>query len=534
MSGRRRLALSLAMSLACGCRGEPARRAPDTARSARPGVDVQVDRRVELLSILFRLAQASEYEMAAPTLPYRLAVDRHFGPFRQHPAVAATRRLHEQAGIGYDAPMSLAVHLDDRLRLLPGRAALDARWQAVALEDYLAEVRRFAADSAAEKFFAAQAPYYRRVEARFRRLLEREEPIAFFDRLFGARAGAGYLLVPGLLTGPANYGPRVDRAGRAALLYSIVSLENVDAGGLPRPSRFTTELVVHEMAHSYVNPLVDQHAAELEPALARIFPLVERDMRQQAYGSWQIVAYESLVRAVTIRYVREHHGDAAADRLAREDESRSFYWTGELAGELGARLDMPRVARFFDQLARRYAAGGIPRPPFGGPINAVFKHDPALVEPSPQASKALATHLAEVKKVIYPSSAWLPGGASELAPAAQVLYGSPASTPLVAALVRDSGWTVDDSGISVAGRRFAGAGLVLIACRPHPRDRHLPVLVYTAARDDDIVNANAIFHGPDDWVVARRGRDGRFTIVAKGDFPRARDGSWRLGGPASR
>jgi hypothetical protein len=43
-----------------------------------------------------------------------------------------------------------------------------------------------------------------------------------------------------------------------------------------------------------------------------------------------------------------------------------------------------------------------------------------------------------------------------------------------------------------------------------------------------------VFHGPDDWVVARREPDGRFTIVAKGDFPRARDGSWGLAGPAAR
>ena len=58
-------------------------------------------------------------------------------------------------------------------------------------------------------------------------------------------------------------------------------------------------------------------------------------------------------------------------------------------------------------------------------------------------------------------------------------------------------------------------------------------------REPDHVDAaqaedTAIFHGPDDWVVARHGQDGRFTIVAKGDFPRARDGSWRLAGPPSR
>lgn len=533
-------AVLLVASLAC--RGEPA--AVDRSGSDAParGLQVGVDRRIELFSILFRLAGAEEYTQAQPT-PYLAAVERHFAAHRSHPAVAASRRVREEAGIGFDAPISLAVFLDDQLRpirpLQPWPPGLDERWQKVDLDAYLDQVRRFASDTGSAAFFAGQEEYFARVEGRFRTLLAEGDPVAWFDQLFGARASARFQLVPGLLTGGANYGPHIERADRRLELYSIVSLEDVDGGGLPRPSRFTVELIVHEMAHSYVNPLVDRHAAALEPAMARIFALVAEDMRKQAYGSWRIMGYESLVRAVTQLYVRRRYGDEAADRLAREDESVSFYWTAELAGELARprrgslESEMPRVVAFFERLAQRYA-GGIPIPPFRGPINAVFKREPALVEPSRGASPELAAYIAEVRKQMYPSAASLPGDGSEPATRAQVIYGSPATSPLVAALIRDSGWTVDESGVALAGKRFDGAGLVLIACRPHPRDSKLPILIYTAARDGDIVNSNAVFHGPDDWVVARRGADGRFTIVAKGDFPRARDGSWRLAGPTSR
>ena len=528
----RRWLLGAALAVTA-CRGQT----PAVSRSQPPSaLEVAVDRRIELMCILFRVAGAEEYRLADAALPYARAADAHFARLSGHPAVMATRKVIEQSGIGFDAPMSLAIHLDDRLGLLASRSNLDPRWRKVALDEYLTLVRRFAVDSRADEFFAAQAAYYRRVEGIFRALLARERPVAWFDGFFGVRAGARYRLVPGLLTGPANYGPHVERPDGDEI-YTIVSLEDADPEGLPRPGGFTVELIVHELAHSYVNPLVDRHAAALEPAMTRIFALVAADMRQQAYGTWRIMAYESLVRAATILYLRQRGRQAAAFRLVREDAGRAFHWSGELADQLArqrrGRLDMAPVVAFFDRLADRYR-GGIPLPPFRGPINAVFKHEPALVEPSPQASPALAAYLAEVKKVIYPSAGWLPGAAAELAPGAQVLYGSPASTPLVAALVRDSGWSVDAGGVSVAGRRFDGAGLVLIACRPHPRDHKVPVLVYTAARDADIVNANAVFHGPDDWVVARHGTDGRFTIVAKGDFPRGRDGSWRLAGPPSR
>jgi hypothetical protein len=88
----------------------------------------------------------------------------------------------------------------------------------------------------------------------------------------------------------------------------------------------------------------------------------------------------------------------------------------------------------------------------------------------------------------------------------------------LAALLSQGGWTVDASGITVAGKRFDGAGLVLIACRPNPRDPNLGVLLYTAARDDDLVEVNSVFHGPTDWVVARR-EGGRFTTVGQGELP---------------
>jgi hypothetical protein len=97
----------------------------------------------------------------------------------------------------------------------------------------------------------------------------------------------------------------------------------------------------------------------------------------------------------------------------------------------------------------------------------------------------------------------------------------------VAALLADSRWSVEPGAISVAGRRFEGAHLVLIATRPHPADRTSAALVYTAASDEDLVGVNGTFHGPTDWVVARKIGDQKFEIEAQGDFER-QDGAWRL------
>lgn len=42
--------------------------------------------------------------------------------------------------------------------------------------------------------------------------------------------------------------------------------------------------------------------------------------------------------------------------------------------------------------------------------------------------------------------------------------------------------------------------------------------MYTAARDEDLVGVNSVFHGPTDWVVAKRMIDGKFETIAKGNF----------------
>ena len=78
--------------------------------------DVHIDRRVELMSIVCALAGFKEYTLGRVN-PYRTEMVAAFRGFVQHPAVVMARDLRAKYGIGYDAPMILAVHLDDQLAL---------------------------------------------------------------------------------------------------------------------------------------------------------------------------------------------------------------------------------------------------------------------------------------------------------------------------------------------------------------------------------------------------------------------------------
>jgi hypothetical protein len=107
-----------------------------------------------------------------------------------------------------------------------------------------------------------------------------------------------------------------------------------------------------------------------------------------------------------------------------------------------------------------------------------------------------------------------------------ILYGTPRSNPILAKMLKRFGWNLEKNGIALGERAFSGEGLVLIACQPHPENPRQVVTVYAAGQDKDLVGINNLFHGPTDWIVARRDAQGQFHEVAKGDFPRDSQGRW--------
>lgn len=107
--------------------------------------------------------------------------------------------------------------------------------------------------------------------------------------------------MPGLLTGPNSYAATVERGDGARELYQVLNLQNLDAGGLQHPGVFTADLLVHEIGHAYVNPIVADHADQLVALAEPLFATVEQSMREQAYGNWRTMLNESLVRAARRR-----------------------------------------------------------------------------------------------------------------------------------------------------------------------------------------------------------------------------------------
>lgn len=530
-----RIALVLVL-VACGS----SKRAPPADKSAEQptatehaGTDVRVDRRVELISIVERLAGGDEYRKSTPN-PYVAEVDAAFAPFAEQEAVVATRALRAKAGISFDAPMELAVHLDEQLqpRALAELATIDKRWAGIDVAAYAAQLREFAAASKFAAFFDAHQAYYAAVADKLRAVVDAEHPVEWLDKLFGPHHDARFTVVPGLLTGRMNYGVRANLPDRLEM-FQILGVMSKD--GLPVTDTETVSLLVHEMAHSYVNPLFERHRTELAPSGAKLYALVAKQMLAQHYNDAQIMLDESAVRAATVLYFREKRGDEAGARAARNELRLGFVWTNELAEELRKlardhqpmESHMPAIVAFFDRLAVQYKSG-LPPMLFLGPVDAAILNEPILVAP---ADPELAAYVGKVHDEILKQAPVVTASDHALADAPGrnlVAYGSPATNPIIANVLGWSQWKLAEGSITLGKRSFTGPGLVLVACWFRHDEPTRGVVVYAAARDHDLVGINhGLTHGANDWLVARHTAKG-FEVLGTGDFPRAADGAWLL------
>lgn len=337
--------------------------------TAGRGFTVRVDSRVELLSIVFRLAGSPEYNMCR--LPaYEADIEQAFGRFKNHPTVELARRLRNDHGISFDAVVSFAVsitpppELAERVPFGPDGAGLaDARWHGAHASMFLAALKRFSHDADFPRFFANHRALYSSAEERFEALTRARISLAWYETFFGRPPGADYILVPGMCNGPTNYGPSVRPKSGREELYAIIGVTDSDPGGIPTFAPEIIPTIVHEFAHSFVNPFVERHRETLRPPADRLFPPVAEMMKAQAYGTGQTVVIESLVRATVVRYLRANEDQQRASRQLVDEFGRGFVWIEDLdrlfqqyESERGTYRTFdafaPHVAAFFDGVSR--------------------------------------------------------------------------------------------------------------------------------------------------------------------------------------
>jgi hypothetical protein len=362
-------------------------------------IPVRVDERVELLSIVFRLAGAAEYSQTAKTVPYAKEVDEHFGRFKDHEAIKLARTLRGERGIGYDAVASFSLHIQGNPRLEPKfpfdpkPQELERRWSPKSASGFLIALQRFADDTHAFDFFAQHKELYGKATGRLAHELAKRPYRRWLDSFFGAKPNAKFCAIVGLLNGGANYGCKVRSPDGREEILPILGVDRFDAAGFPLFDTETSGLAAHEFCHSYCNPLIDRFADQLLPPAEKIYPHRAGLLKNQAYSNARVMLYESFVRASTHRFLCAHGTPAEAAAQLRQEVARGFFWTPQLSDLLLSyersrqkyptiESFMPAMVKFFEDLGNSIdeRLSHFPRVVRLTPPNGATDVDPAITE----------------------------------------------------------------------------------------------------------------------------------------------------------
>lgn len=359
------LILPLSLAQACGAAAETA--PPGAAQSSDPApadggspgvkaIPVSVEPAVELVCVMYRLAEIRQYEVNA--LPrYIRKIEEHFGPHRDHPAIALVKELYTGHRINGSAPMALAVYLtappelEGRIPLSPSPEDLDPRWSEETIARFQEAARAFSKDTGFPEFWAANEELYARSEKALKESLEGHEITPWLQEYFGEKADA-YTVIVGMQIGRGNYGMRRTREDGSAEFLSIIGASSPSRwSGVPRFDRsWLIRTVVHEFAHPFVNPFVDANEELLREVGEKLHAHLADHMMRQGYSTWQHVWYEYLVRAVVLRYLHQSGGEAEIPKLIEKNELQGFPKTELLAAALAEyeadREQYPTMDRF--------------------------------------------------------------------------------------------------------------------------------------------------------------------------------------------
>jgi len=324
----------------------------------------QIDERVELVSIVFRLAGSEEYNSEQYKM-YTNDIHQHFDPFKEHPLIAFTKKLIKENHVGYDAVMSIAIALNQPPLLTPlvpfTNEVVDARWGKDNANKFALLLQRFYKDAGCKAFFKDHRKMYAILINRF--MKTSKVNVQWFESFYGKHPDNQFKIIIAVGNGAGNYGKKIRVPGKTEQVYAIIGTWKMDSTGFPiYPKEEIMPTIIHEFNHSFANKLVETNEKQFEKSGQLIFKEEEQLMRMQAYSEWKTMIMEALVRACVVSYLKANEVDTLLTQLQLgEEESRGFIWTSGLVRLLDdyeknrTRYEtlesfMPEIIKFFDDI----------------------------------------------------------------------------------------------------------------------------------------------------------------------------------------
>lgn len=326
----------------------------------------KVDERIELLSIVFRLAGNREYNNEIFKI-YTQDIHNYFDKFKEHPLISFASKLRIEKGVSYDAVMKMAFHIDQPPLFTPKVEFNDdipePRWGKDNAMKFIELLQDFYKVTNFDKFYNEHNELYTIAEEKFLPVYQSLK-IDWYNQYYGIKPNGSFNVIICLGNGGNNYGGKIVFEDNREDAFAIMGTWSIDSTNKPfynTPNYLPT--LIHEFNHSYVNPLIDKFSDQLENSSKIIFGPIENNMRRQAYSNWKTMICESIVRASVIRYMLKYDSYIAAKSQLISEIGNGFYWMQGLVDNLYdyehnrtkySTLEsfMPQIIQFYDKIAK--------------------------------------------------------------------------------------------------------------------------------------------------------------------------------------
>lgn len=297
----------------------------------------KVDERIELLSIVFRLADSKEYSSKKFKL-YTDKIDSHFEKYKNHELIEFIKKIREENGTGYDAVMKMAIHIGKAPKFRPlvefTNEIPEDRWGKENSLQFITLLQKFYKDTDCKRFFKENLKMYQTVSEKFKPIYNNLD-LKWYLNFYGKEPNEKFIIVNGLGNGGGNYGPDIVFKNGKREVYAIMGTWSVDSLGMAKfDSKDYFPTLLHEFNHSFINYLIEKYQNGFQKSGEKIYSVVEQDMNKQAYGDWKTMISESIVRAAVIKYMKDHKFEKTEiDNELQEQLNRGFLWINELVVE---------------------------------------------------------------------------------------------------------------------------------------------------------------------------------------------------------